>query len=288
MYTMKIITIGKLRYLYGLSCEIAHGLAEVLGAVYNSEVLPMYKGKQYKKEQFDKIISDLDHKGNGLPQKPKLISHKPDGSKTATSFSDDGLFYWAVGSSEIISLMAEGYKESLGKEYTRHPTDELSKLLYYNRAIILEALNLALLDTAVVDSGRAFRWIKDEGYAPQPRQVFDRYPDLNFSWKDFQSMLRLSHGVSLSQGGSTPETDKINATRVASENIQNDYIAQQGNSIQAIPLGITDFCEMVKIAMINKNQANLYQPSAAKRFFKESPELAPHKRKKGRPFKADE
>lgn len=278
-----MISIGKLCYLYDLIPESAHQLADTLEAVLNSEVLCRYKGKAYSESQFNSIVNDLRAEGKNLPDIIPSVVHLPNNSKLIALLPDDGLYHWATASSELDSLIIEAYRESLRKEYKRPPADRFAKVNYYREKNPLEALSLALLDTAVVDMNNAFRWLKNRGYTPPSRQLFDGHPSLGFSWEEFQERLKLAHGTSLSpHGGSRPDTPKIKATTAMCEKVQNDFIASPP---QPTSLSIHDFRERVRTAMQAKGQQELFQPSAADKFFRGSNVLAKYKTKRGRPRK---
>ena len=278
---MDKISVGKLRYLYGLTCEVAHQMAGTLGAICNSEVLCAYKGKPYSEDQFDAIVADLSTKGNSLPNKFPLISYNSDDSRSRSLlYPDEGLFHWAVCTSEIDVLIIEGRKESLGTEYKSPPYKDLKPNYCFWQQKPLESLNLALLDTAVVDAQKAVNWLKSKSYAPPSRQVFERHPYLEFTWEEFQEMLELSRCAPSRKGGSWTYSENIKATSDMCERIRNDYLA--GNPpLKNLSFG--SFDEMVKEAMGSTDQSNLYHQDAVRTFFRESQALAQYKRKRGRP-----
>lgn len=273
---MNKISVGKLRWLYSLPLQTAYKLAGTLHAEHNSNTLSLYNGQKYSQESCNKIATDLSAKGNSLPW-------HFDSKAGCILYPDDGLFRWAVTTSEIDTLMLEAYKES---NDPKHNPDKYFKVMpnrmnYFRGNHPISALALVLLDNAVVDFQNAIRFLKTEGYAPPERQHFDMCNDLEISWEELLVALKSAPGNGeLPQGGSRPETAKRNATSSACKQIESQCLTADGKN----SLSCDKFCELVKDAMTAQDQKQLYQSSAAREYFRQSEGLKAIKRKRGRPF----
>lgn len=106
------------------------------------------------------------------------------------------------------------------------------------------------------------------------------YENLENIKKSHQPLIQPHQISPMLQGGSRPETDKITSTTEACAAIV--LAITQGHHLSSNnKIGVTEFEQLVREAMMAKNNADMFQKTAARSFFKSSEELQPFKRRRG-------
>lgn len=183
------IPMGTLRFLYNLQWEAAHKIALELKATIKNFPTSM----EINDSRYDiKILNDILNK---LPQQSTLNQ-----SSTITiqalqsipgtlAYPNSDIFYWAVLSSDIDSLIKNGYETSLDYNYLNYirlqNKDIQQKMEFFRYNNPEDFIKALLLDLSEVDMYNATKLLYENGYSKPSRQHFESHPYITFSWDEF-------------------------------------------------------------------------------------------------------
>ena len=263
------ITIGNLRYLYGLDWNTTNKLANELSAIVDKNIFSSYNYYKFDNNNIYKYIHSI---FINININNKLINIPSHLYVNHEDIIENALFSAEKASNDIL------YRDM---HYINSPTHKRFRV---NNPIeyIFYIISCCMLDTSIVDLNDAIFYLKKLSYDPPTRQHFEKHKYLPISWNDFETALKLCHANKLPQGGSRKQTDKIEATKATCERVLNQIL---GSNPEPHRLSRGIFIENVKTSMESAGNGILFQISTAKDFFRDNEQLSPYKRQRGHPLK---
>ena len=165
-----------------------------------------------------------------------------------------------------------GFPSCVANLSFRKPCKDKEKVL-----VIYEMLNAEVRYGDVIPQDY-IQWALSKGII-LPQEMLDWYNERQANTDTHTIKVADTSKIQIAQGGSNPETDKINATNEHCESVEKSiksYLDGKGK------IGFSEFEENVKQSMRNSlGSDEQYQERAARAFFKSSSIIAPFKRRRG-------
>lgn len=177
-----IISIGWLRWLYGLHLDTAEEMVLSIGASFNSELDYIDYHQIYTLANLEKIRNETITKINDTTSKHKEIVIRKDGSKIELPISyskENAIISWFSSCVDAKKILQRAYLESCDSIYIDRmvPSHYQPKWVFEYETKQIELFRATLLDTSNVKIKTAVIYLYTKGFSLPSKQKADSRPN---------------------------------------------------------------------------------------------------------------